>query len=398
MSATAGQINKKIIILGSTGSIGKNALDIIRHFPHFKAVALACQSNLSLLCSQAKEFNPLAATLTGSEPALAQELQQAQTTGRLPPAMKVYTGVAGLMSMIEETAADIVLNGIAGASGLLSSLQALATGKDLALANKETIVMAGPLIQQKARDLHRQIIPVDSEHSALFQLLQKVPPQNVKELVITASGGAFRDYTPEQLKQVRVEDALRHPTWQMGRKITIDSATMANKGLELIEAMFLFGFAPDQIRVLIHPQSYVHALIRTQDNTLYAQISQPDMRLPIQNALTYPELLSPPLEPFDLAEKSLTFTNWDSRKYHLLALAYEVAALRGPYPIVYNAANEIAVAAFLAGELAFLDIATVVQEALARDWTNNKIDSSDDILYIDGEVRFFTKNLLRRYV
>jgi 1-deoxy-D-xylulose-5-phosphate reductoisomerase len=399
---------KNVIVLGSTGSIGKSALDIIRHHPTLRCVALSCQSNLSLLIEQVQEFKPLAVTLTSTDPALTFQLKHAGATGLLPANLRIYQGKdsqgkPALLSMIEETEAEIVLNGIAGAGGLLPSLCALETGKDLALANKETIVMAGPLMLKKARELKKHIIPVDSEHAALFHLLKHIPADNINEILLTASGGSFRDFTYEQLKNVSVEAALKHPTWQMGTKITIDSATMANKGLEVIEAMYLFGIGIERIKVLIHPQSYVHALVRTRDNNLYAEISQPDMRIPIQNALTFPEILPPPLEPFDLTCKSLTFAPWDKQKYELLGLAYEVVAHRdpgvmNPFTIVYNAANEIAVAAFVKGEIPYLDIAATVKKVLAKDWDNIKIDSINDILYIDDEVRIYTKNIIRSYV
>ncbi|RKX77316.1 MAG: 1-deoxy-D-xylulose-5-phosphate reductoisomerase [Spirochaetes bacterium] len=347
---------KKLIILGSTGSIGRSTLDVVRAHPdRFGIAALSAHTNESKLLDQAKEFSVSVTALSGKNP---------------ESDLVTYLGERGIISMIEETEADMVVNGIAGSRGLLPSVAALSSGKDLALANKETIIMAGELVTSLAGEKGRKIIPVDSEHSAIFHLLQKVQLSDVEEIILTASGGAFRDLSLDDLNHVTVEQALKHPTWNMGKKITIDSATMANKGLEIIEANKLFSFPVDRIKVIIHPQSYVHSLIRTIDGALYSQISYPDMRLPIQNALTYPETSPFPFGRFKLTGEILTFQAPDSKKYPLLDLAYRAATEGRAYPIAYNAANEVAVSAFLKGKIHFTGIAPVVERTLEYDWGN----------------------------
>jgi 1-deoxy-D-xylulose-5-phosphate reductoisomerase len=288
--------------------------------------------------------------------------------------------------MIEETDADIVVNGISGAAGLLPSFSALRSGKDLALANKESLVMAGMLVLKEASLLGRRVLPVDSEHAALFNILQAQDPDEVAELTLTASGGAFRDLPLEELAHVRFADALQHPTWKMGAKITVDSASMANKGLEVIEAHRLFGIALPKIRVLIHPQSHVHSLVRTVDGTLHAEISTPDMRIPIQNALTYPVVMGNEVNWLDLAGMSLAFLPVDERKYRMLGLAYLAAGKSEAHPVVFNAVNEEAVAAFMNEEIPFLGIPDIVEDALGRDWTSTP-GSVEEVLSIDAAAR-----------
>lgn len=296
--------------------------------------------------------------------------------------------------MIRETEADIVLNGIAGADGLMPSVTVLESGKDLALANKESIVMAGDLIKRIARDNGRIIIPVDSEHSALFQLLKDRPREHVVEVVLTASGGAFRETPLEELQYVTVKQALVHPTWSMGMKITIDSATMANKGLEVIETHHLFDIGIEKIRVLLHPQSYVHSLIRTKEGSLYAQISRPDMRMPIQNALSYPELYNSYIDPFDLIGKSLDFNEVDKKRYPMLEMAYQVMSNGfSALPVVYNAANEVAVAAFIKERIDYVTIPQIVEKALQRDW-NCVPESIDEVISVHKEVVEHSKSLI----
>jgi 1-deoxy-D-xylulose-5-phosphate reductoisomerase len=297
--------------------------------------------------------------------------------------------------MLEESAADIVINGISGARGLLPSVKALQLGRDLALANKETIVMAGPLITELVKEHGSRLLPVDSEHHGLFCLLQERNADEIDKIILTASGGAFRELSYEQLYHVRREDAITHPNWKMGAKITVDSATMANKGLEVIEAHHLFGVPVSAIEVLIHPQSYVHSLVRTIDGFLYAQISQPDMRLPIQDALTYPELRSSGLEAFDLTGKALSFEPVDSRKYGMLDLAYQAAEGAQGYAIAYNAANEVAVQRFLGGEIPFLKIPQLVEEILQADW-NAEVRTVEQILQIDERARIKVEEILER--
>ncbi|HUV06890.1 MAG TPA: 1-deoxy-D-xylulose-5-phosphate reductoisomerase [Spirochaetia bacterium] len=372
---------KRITVLGSTGSIGLSALDVIRHNPgRFEAVALSCHTCTSTLSRQAEDFNPLAVAVTGyPESTFLKDFPVLQN-------LTLYAGEEGLLRMIEEIPSNIVLNGIAGSSGLTPSVKSIEAGRDLALANKETIVMAGPYILELARSKGVRILPVDSEHSALFNLMGVIKRNSVAEIILTASGGAFRDLTARDLERVNPRDALQHPTWDMGPKITIDSATMANKGLEVIEAMHLFQMDVNRIKVLIHPQSYVHAMVRTVEGSLYAQVSIPDMRIPIQNALSYPEILNSRVAPLDLEGKSLTFLPWESNKYPMLSLAYEAAEGGGSSPIVYNAANEVAVQAFLAERIRFTEISRVVAHALAVN-VQCDVTSIEEILDIDRKSR-----------
>lgn len=347
---------KRIILLGATGSIGAGTLDIIRSHPgRFNLAAVSAHRSAEALRKITAEFSPRACALSGSD--------------REGAGWITHFGMQGLLRMIEETEADIVVNGIAGAAGLLPSWKAVTSGKDLALANKETIVTAGPLIMKEAGRLGRSILPVDSEHSALFQLLRGRSPSDVEQLILTASGGPFRDRDPETFGAISLEETLRHPTWNMGGKITIDSATMANKGLEVIEARHLFGIDASRIEVVIHPQSMVHSLIRTVEGSMYAQISKPDMRIPIQNALTYPELVPCPFGRLELAGEQLSFFKPDKKRYPLLFLAFETAALGAGYPIAFNAADEVAVEAFTAGRIPFTGIAELVEETLSLDWS-----------------------------
>lgn len=350
---------KKVIVLGASGSIGKSALDIIQtHAELFTLVGASTHTNEAFLASLKKTFpqNEIKLALSGKD--------------------KIDAGIhysleQGLLELIRDTEADIVVNGISGASGLLPSVAAIESKKDLALANKETMVMAGTLVNALAEKNKVSILPVDSEHSAVFRLLHAHGKEAVEEIILTASGGAFRDKTIEELQYVTLKDALKHPNWSMGPKITIDSASMANKGLEVIEAVKLFGFKPNQIGVRIHKESKVHSLVRTKDGSLYAELSNPDMRLPIQNALTWPTLL--PFEPgrMSLDDICLNFKKPDLVKYKLLALAYECAEKDASYPIAYNAANEIAVEAFMKEKINFLQIATCVEKVLQHDFSCN---------------------------
>jgi len=375
-------------VLGSTGSIGRNTLDIIGRMPgEFRVAALSCRSRISEIAEQAREFKPEAVAVSSND-FTAGDFRQ------LPPAVQFYSGEEGLLKMIEEVGADIVVNGISGARGLLPSFKTLECGMDLALANKETVVMAGLLITDLARKRKKKLIPVDSEHAALFSLLELAAERGVAELILTASGGAFRDFTAEQLQNVRVADALNHPNWQMGPKITVDSATMANKGLEVIEAHYLFSIAVDKIKVLIHPQSYVHAMIRTIEGSLYAQISKPDMRLPILNALSYPHLLAADFAGLDLGDRELSFLPVDYQKYPLLAFAYEAVKRGSTHCVVYNAANEVAVEAFLKERISFLKIAAVVEGSLNLDWYGST-ETLEDILDIDRRARIETERFIK---
>lgn len=343
---------KRVLVLGATGSIGTSAIDIIRHNrDRFRIVGLSAHRDRDGLDALSHEFAVTNAVLSGE------------------------SGEAALLGMIRDTEADVVLNGIAGASGLAPSIAALESGKDLALANKETIVMAGPLVRRLADRAGRHILPVDSEHSAVFSLIQAHGAASVSEIILTASGGPFRSMDASRLAAVTSRDALKHPTWSMGAKITIDSASLANKGLEVIEACRLFDMPPDRVKVVVHPQSLVHSLVRTRDGVLYAQISKPDMRHPIMAALSWPECLPNHLEPLDFdALCTMQFEPPRYADFPLLGLAYRAAGLGGAYPIAFNAANEVAVAAFLAGTLSFPGLAEVTARTLEDDWSAEPAD------------------------
>jgi 1-deoxy-D-xylulose-5-phosphate reductoisomerase len=331
---------RRLAVLGATGSIGGSVLDVVRSRPgDFEVVLLSANSRIA-------ELEKLGAAFPGA---------------RLVPA-------GDLLSAIAEAGAEITVNGIAGAAGLAPSLAALRARSALALANKETVVMAYPLVRALAEERGLPIIPVDSEHAAVFRLLEGRDREAVAEIILTASGGPFRRYSRERLKAATAAEALAHPTWNMGRKITVDSATMANKALEVIEAVRLFGMKPEQVKVVIHPQSVVHSLIRMRDGALYAQLSRPDMRLPIQEALYWPETAPAPFGDLSLPGLSLDFEEPDGERFPMLPLGYEAARLGGLYPCAYNGANEEAVAAFFQGRAGFLDIPDIVRYVLERDW------------------------------
>ncbi|MBQ9239248.1 MAG: 1-deoxy-D-xylulose-5-phosphate reductoisomerase [Treponema sp.] len=335
---------KQIGILGATGSIGTSTLAYIRTMREtFSLAFVTAHTNHTKLAAIAAEFQC-----------------PAELTAKSPDCIP---------ALIEKTAPDIVVNGIAGSAGLMPSYAVLAAGVDLALANKETLVMAWPFIHALAQKTGARILPVDSEHSALFILTERFGNAAIAEFIITASGGPFRTYSASQLQSVTVADALQHPTWRMGKKITIDSATLANKGLEVIEACRLFDATPEQVRVLVHPESIVHALVRTTDGVLYAQAAAPDMQHPIATALTWPLPTKNTLTPFSLADKTLSFFPPDLEKFPLLRLAYDAVQRDGAYPIAYNAANEIAVTAFMDGRIGFTDIARTVATVLEKDWS-----------------------------
>ncbi|MDR0999149.1 MAG: 1-deoxy-D-xylulose-5-phosphate reductoisomerase [Treponema sp.] len=364
-------MKKRIAVLGATGSIGKSTLDVIRANPRdFEPVLLSARNKAESLRKLGEEFPGALLSLAGNNP-------------------------AGLLEAIRKAEADITVNGIAGAAGLEPSVAALKAGSDLALANKETIVMAGPLILDLARKKGKRLIPVDSEHSAIFNLLRAHGRERAAEILLTASGGPFRTYSREELEKVKAEDALSHPTWKMGPKITVDSASMANKGLEVIEAVRLFDMPPDKVTVVIHPQSVVHSMVRMGDGAVYAQLSRPDMRLPIQEALYWPESAPSPFGSLDFAGLTLEFEKPDGERFPMLPLAYHAARRGGLYPCVYNGANEEAVAAFFSGEAGFLDIPLIVDYVLQENWTDNPDMLS--ILEADRlsreKARFFIKTM-----
>lgn len=363
---------KKILVLGCTGSIGTSTLDIVREFPdRFQVVALTAHSSKEKLDSLSCEFGGVPTCLTSQEP---------------PEALEHLISTCG---------ADIAVNGIAGSPGLMPSVYVLQAGMDLALANKETIVMAGPLVAQLAERNDCRILPVDSEHSAVFTLVQKFGADTIGQIVLTASGGPFREKPRDELPFVKPADALKHPTWDMGTKITIDSATLANKGLEVIEACRLFNVPPERVKVTVHPQSLVHSLIRTTDGVLYAQISSPDMRHPILAALTWPEFVSSSLEEWDItAGGTLNFYPPRMDVFPMLPLAYK-ALHQNAGPIAYNAANEVAVAAFLAEKISFTQIAAITEQVLAEDWCREPVTIQDVFLF-DSQARQLAQQLVEK--
>ncbi len=363
-------MKKKIAILGATGSIGSNTIDVIQSEPDlFEVVLLTANSGSKRLLRTATAFPKAKLAVSG----LSESTPDVS-----------YTGVPGLLRAIAETEPDIVVNGIAGSAGLLPSIAALENGADLALANKETIVMAAPVVFDLARRKNAQIIPVDSEHSAIFLLLEAHGRELLEEIILTASGGPFRGYSRKQLETVGIQEALQHPTWKMGGKITIDSASLANKGLEVIEAVHLFGIPPERVTVLVHPQSVVHSLIRLVDGSLYAQMSYPDIRSPIQSALHWPDCRASDFGRFSLENLTLSFEKPDSAAFPMLGLAYQAVGRSGRYPTAYNAANEVAVAAFMAGKISFLDISRLTQSVLESDWAHGE---SDLEAIIDADAR-----------
>jgi 1-deoxy-D-xylulose-5-phosphate reductoisomerase len=362
---------KKIALLGATGSIGHSAVEVLKaNAEQFEVVLLVANT------SQASLDAAGVALAVPEERRLLAENNQER-----------------LCQAIAESSADLVLNGIAGAAGLLPTLTALNAGIDVALANKESMVMAGKLVLETASKHGAQVIPVDSEHSALFLLLEAHKRENPTRLLITASGGPFRAYTREQLAGVTPEDALRHPTWKMGPKITVDSATLANKGLEVIEASALFGFPNDEITVLIHPQSVVHSLILTQSGAVYGQLSRPDMRLAISNALFWPFSPTPPAAPFallDWTSLDLHFERCVEGRFPMLDLAREALKQGGLYPTAYNAANEVAVRAFLRGQLPFLDIFRITEYTLRKSFSGEAV-SVERIFEADAAARQYAR-------
>src|SRR4051812_40430000 len=350
---------RRLVIVGSTGSIGTQALDVVDRSPDLEVVGLGAAASGQLVLEQAERFDV-------GRVALADEDAAAKASERWTGG-EVLAGAEGLVELITETDCDLVLNGLSGSAGLGPTVAALGEGIDLALANKESLVVGGELVMALAEATTAQIIPVDSEHSALFQLLASERPGTVDRLVLTASGGPFRGRSADELESVTPEEALAHPTWDMGGRITIDSATLMNKGLELIEAHHLFGVPYDRIDVVVHPQSLVHALIHLNDGASLAHLGYPDMRVPISYALNYPERADVPVRTLDLIDVgALTFEAPDLDSFPCLRLAREAAEAGGTAPCVLNAANEVAVHAFLAGDLSFMGIARVIESTLSE--------------------------------
>ena len=355
-------IRRRVVVLGSTGSIGTSCLDVIATLEdRLQPLGLSAHSNWEALFDQAVRWNPRWVTVTDRSAGCK------DTVNRLGKGCQLLFGEEGLATMVSDPDVDIVVTAIVGSAGLAGTWAALEAGKTVAVANKETFVMAGPLVVELAKKRGARILPVDSEHSAIFQAMQSGAHGEIDRVVLTASGGPFRGRKAADLENVTVDDALRHPTWRMGPKITVDSATLMNKALEIIEARWLFGLEPDRIDVIIHPESVIHSFVEFQDGSILAQLSPPDMRLPIQYAMTYPERVSGPARRLNWKElDALHFEQPDHETFPALQLGHEAARRGGTCGAVLNAANEAAVGRFLASELAFLDITRVCRDVLAN--------------------------------
>jgi len=353
---------KRIAILGSTGSIGVNTLKVISHFPdRFRVIGLTTNSNIELLSEQIKEFKPRFVCVSDNKAgfALGKKLNTANT--------KLFIGAQGLEALVSIKNIDKIVLAISGAAALLPLLKALERGKEVALANKEALVMAGPLIMDLARKKKTKIIPVDSEQSAIWQCLGEEPRSRLKHIYLTASGGPFRTVSPAALKSISISTVLRHPRWKMGKKISVDSATLMNKGLELLETMFLFGIPSEKIKILIHPQALIHSMVEFIDGIVLAQLSSTDMRIPIQYALSYPQRISNSLPVIDFYKlQELHFAKPDFKRFPCLNLAYRAARELGTMPCVLNAANEVVVSEFLGKRLDFISIPKVIERVMDR--------------------------------
>ncbi len=363
-------MKKRVVILGSTGSVGRSALQVIASHPErFQVVGLAASRSHELLQRQCREFSPRVVAL--AEPQAARRLRRSLDI----PVLEGPEGVQAVASLEE---AELVVSAIVGSAGLMPTLAAIRAGKDIALANKEALVMAGPLVLAEAMSRGVRLLPVDSEHSALMQCLEGRPASQVRTLVLTASGGPFMGMSAEELREVSPQEALRHPRWRMGRKITIDSATLMNKGLEVIEAHYLFGIPAERIKVLVHPQSIVHSMVELVDGSVLALLSVPDMRGPVAYALSWPERLPGGLRPLGVEDlQSLTFHAPDEDNFPCLRCAYEALRAGGTMPAVLNAANEVAVRAFLREEISFTRIAEVIREVMAEHSPTEPQDIQD---------------------
>ena len=381
---------KRVILLGSSGSIGESTCKVARALPDkMKIVGLGVAKSTERLLEQAKEFGVKA--LAVSDPQSAEKVKS-----KLPAGAKFFPGAEGLARMVEETDADMVLVAIVGTAGLAPALAALRSGKDLAVASKEILVLAGSAVMAEAKKRKRQVLPVDSEHNAIFQCLQGANEKEVRKVILTASGGPFRQSRAAELEKVTVAQALKHPTWSMGKKITIDSATMFNKGLEMIEAHWLFGLPMKQVEVVVHPQSIVHSMVEFIDGSVLAQLSVTDMCFPIQYAVTFPERMPSGLPPLDLAKLgSLTFEAPDEKRFPALRLAREAGEAGGTLPGVFNAANEVAVEAFLAEQISFPRIWGMVEEVMQKHITLSSPDL-DAIIEADRWARSEAKVRLEK--
>ena len=382
-------MKKQIAILGSTGSIGTQALQVIEEHPDlYEAYALTANNSVDLLIEQARKFMPEAVVIANED----KYLQLKDALSDLP--VKVYAGADALCQIVESQPIDIVLASMVGYAGLRPTINAIKAGKAIALANKETLVVAGELINALANEYHTPILPVDSEHSAIFQCLEINNP--LEKVILTASGGPFRTLTMEELQTVTKVQALKHPNWEMGAKITIDSASMMNKGFEVIEAKWLFGVRPDQIEVVVHPQSVIHSMVQFEDGAVKAQLGMPDMRLPIQYAFSYPQRVKSSFERLDFARiTDLTFEQPDTKRFRNLALAYEALHQAGNMPCIVNAANEVVVAAFLQDRISFLGMSDVIEQTMSKV-PYVKEPAYEDSVATDAEARRQASALLQK--
>ncbi|WP_373397128.1 1-deoxy-D-xylulose-5-phosphate reductoisomerase [Algoriphagus halophilus] len=384
---------KRVAILGSTGSIGTQTLEVIRqHSSDFQVEVLTAQNNAGLLIQQALEFNPNAVVI-GNEAHYAQVRD-----ALIPKDIKVFAGQKAIAQVMEMETIDVVLTALVGYSGLIPTIHAIKAGKQIALANKETMVVAGEIITALAKEYRVNIYPVDSEHSAIFQCLVGEFHNPIEKIILTASGGPFRGKDRTFLETVTKAQALKHPNWEMGAKITIDSASLMNKGLEVIEAKWLFGLRTDQIEVIVHPQSIIHSLVQFEDGSLKAQLGLPDMRIPIQFALSFPDRLKSDFERFDFMNyPQLTFEKPDIETFQNLQLAYDALAKGGNAPCILNAANEVAVDAFLKEEVGFLEMSDLIGETLSK--TEFILQPNlDDYVETDRRAREITEQLIKRKV
>ena len=377
---------KKIAILGSTGSIGTQTLEVVRANKDIEVTALAAGSNIDLLEKQIREFSPKIAAVWNEEK--AKELKDRVRDLDI----RVESGMDGLLAVATELGAEIVVTAVVGMIGIRPTIAAMNAGKDIALANKETLVTAGHIIMSLAKEKHVRILPVDSEHSAIFQSLNGETGNKIHKILLTASGGPFRGWTREQMKGVQVEDALKHPNWTMGRKITIDSSTMVNKGLEVMEARWLFGVEMDQVQVVVRPQSVIHSMVEYEDGAVIAQLGTPDMKLPIQYALYYPERRFLAGDRLDFAKLAqITFEAPDSENFHGLSLAYKAGRRGGTLPTVFNAANERAVQKFLDREIGYLTITDMIEAAMEHH-TVKENPTVEEILAAEQETYDFIES------
>ncbi len=381
---------KQICILGSTGSIGTQALDVIRqHSDLYEVYALTANSRWRELAQQAREFRPAAVVIADEQhyANLKQELSDL-------PDIKVYAGSEALSQIVEASPIDMVLTAMVGFAGLTPTIHAIKAGKKICLANKETLVVAGELICRLAQQYHTPILPVDSEHSAIFQSLVGEDDNEITRILLTCSGGPFRLYTPEQLQKVTAADALRHPTWQMGAKITIDSASLMNKGFEVMEAKWLFGVPASSIQVLIHPQSIVHSAVEFADGAVKAQLGVPDMRLPIQYAFSFPKRLKLDGDRLDMFRQPLEFFEPDVQKFKCLAMAYEALERGGNMPCIVNAANEVVNLAFRENRCTFLAMGDIIEQTMLKT-TFDAQPTYETYLQTDAEARAVASELVQ---